>query len=81
MRKPFFVCLALLLLCVTATSLGAQEQTLQLQLNAIAALHHGKVALFAENLKTGETAEIYADQPVPTASVIKLTMPCTSPDA
>jgi beta-lactamase class A len=74
MRKPFFACLALLLLCVTATSLGAQEQTLQSQLDSIAALHHGKVALFAENLKTGETAEIYADQPVPTASVIKLTI-------
>jgi len=48
--------------------------SLQFQLNEIAAKHHGKVALFAENLKTGQTAQIDPDAPVPTASVIKLTI-------
>jgi beta-lactamase class A len=47
---------------------------LQSQLDAIAAAHHGKVAFFAENLKTGETAAIDPDRPAPTASVIKLTV-------
>ncbi len=47
---------------------------MQSQLNAIAAKHHGKVALFAENLKTGETVALDPDAPVPTASVIKLTI-------
>ncbi len=45
---------------------------LQQQLNAMAAAHHGKVALFAKNLKTGQTVAIHADEPVQTASVIKL---------
>jgi beta-lactamase class A len=71
--KPHFICAASLLLWVTATSLAAQE-SLQSQLNSISAQHHGKVALFAANLKTGETAGIDPDQPVPTASVIKLTI-------
>jgi beta-lactamase class A len=62
-----------ILLCVTATPLVAQ-QSLQSQLDAVAAAHHGKVALFAENLKTGETVQIDPDRTVPTASVIKLTI-------
>lgn len=33
---------------------------------------HGKVALYATDLATGQTVAIDADQPVPTASVIKL---------
>lgn len=46
--------------------------TLQARLNAIARAHHGKVALFAKQLRTGQTVEIDADEPVQTASVIKL---------
>jgi beta-lactamase class A len=42
------------------------------QVKAIAAEHHGDVALFAENLKTHETVAISPDTPVQTASVIKL---------
>jgi beta-lactamase class A len=42
------------------------------QVKAIAAEHHGDVALFAENLKTHETVAISPDVPVQTASVIKL---------
>ncbi len=47
---------------------------LQQSLEAIVAQHHGKVALFAENLKTGQTVGIHPDEPVQTASVIKLTV-------
>ena len=53
--------------------LRAQEDAaLDAQLKAIAAAHHGKVTLFAHNLKTGQTAAVIPDEPVQTASVIKL---------
>jgi beta-lactamase class A len=45
---------------------------LQKQLNRMAAHFHGKVTLYAINMKTGDTVAIDADQPVQTASVIKL---------
>lgn len=45
---------------------------LELQVQSIAAEHHGNVALFAENLKTHQTVSISPDTPVQTASVIKL---------
>jgi beta-lactamase class A len=35
---------------------------------------HGKVAYWAHDLSSGQTMELNADQPVPTASVIKLTV-------
>jgi len=42
------------------------------QLRSIATAHHGTVALYAQNLKTGRTASIEPDRPVKTASVIKM---------
>jgi len=48
------------------------DGALQKRVEAIAAAHHGDVALFAENLKTNEAVAIGADTPVQTASVIKL---------
>lgn len=45
---------------------------LQQTLEAIAASHHGEVALFAENLRTGQSVGLRADEMVQTASVIKL---------
>lgn len=48
------------------------SEPLQRALQAIVAEHHGDVALFAENLKTGQTVGIHADRAVQTASVIKL---------
>jgi beta-lactamase class A len=49
-----------------------QPAPLRSQLQSIVAQHHGKVALFAENLQTHETVAISPDEPVQTASVIKL---------
>jgi beta-lactamase class A len=60
----------LALICVFASSLFAAD--LKSDLEQMAAKHQGKVALFAKNLKTGETIAINADEPVQTASVIKL---------
>ena len=53
--------------------LRAQEDVaLDTKLQAIAAAHHGRVTLFARNLRTGQTAAIAPDELVQTASVIKL---------
>lgn len=60
----------LALICVFASSLSAAD--LKTDLEQLAAKHQGKVALFAKNLKTGETIAINADEPVQSASVIKL---------
>lgn len=49
-----------------------QDKTLDQELEKIAAAHHGKVALYAENLKTHQTASFSPDLPVQTASTIKL---------
>lgn len=58
--------------CLTA---GAEEdQALLMRLKAIAETHHGKVAFYAENMKTGQAVSLNADTPVQTASVIKLTV-------
>ncbi len=69
-----------MLLAAVAISLQASAESsaassaLQGQLAAAAAAHHGRVALFAQNLKTGQTVSLDADRPVQTASVIKLTV-------
>jgi len=67
---------------LTAASLSAalaqspapqrEDRQLDQQLEAIAQAHHGHVALYAENLKTGQSASLDPDLPVKTASVIKL---------
>jgi beta-lactamase class A len=51
-----------------AQSDAALTRNLQSQISGF----HGKVALYATDLATGKTVAIDADQPVPTASVIKL---------
>lgn len=63
----------LLITFSTATLFSQSSADLQKEITATAAVHHGKVALFAENLKTGQTAGIQPDEVVQTASVIKLT--------
>jgi beta-lactamase class A len=70
MRKLFLV--ALMLAFSTTTLLCETDSSLQLKVQAMAERHHGRVGLYATNLKTGETIAINADQAVPTASVIKL---------
>src|SRR5215470_12694777 len=48
------------------------DAKLQQQLTALAAAHHGQVAVYAKHLNTGRVVAMNADQPVQTASVIKL---------
>src|SRR5580658_10500310 len=70
---------AAILAACCAASIAAQTQPTQQddpqldqQLLAIAQAHHGHVALFAHNLKTGQTASLDPDEPVKTASTIKM---------
>jgi beta-lactamase class A len=64
--------LVVAILAVAGTHAQNATSSLTAQVHAIAAEHHGEVALFAENLKTHETVAISPDTPVQTASVIKL---------
>src|SRR5262249_35903001 len=59
---------------LSSMSITAFAADLQAQLDAMAKQHPGKVALYAKNLKTGQTVQIDSDRPVKTASVIKLTI-------
>ena len=69
MRKLLLV---VLLFGFSANLVCETDSALQQKVQAMAEQHHGKVGLYAANLKTGETIVINADQVVPTASVIKL---------
>jgi beta-lactamase class A len=63
-----------------AQSVGQQtdgqqtDEALQREVAAIAGAHHGQVAMYATQLNTGKTVALHADEPVQTASVIKLTI-------
>jgi beta-lactamase class A len=82
MAYPIKIVLMALLGCSAAAVLPAQQPgpqnenqedpQLDQQLQSIAAAHHGMVAVYAHNLKTGQTASLTPDQPVKTASVIKM---------
>lgn len=48
------------------------DRNLDQQIKQIADAHHGHVALFAHDLRGGKTASLEADEPVQTASVIKM---------
>ena len=52
----------------------AQDGDLQKRVEALAASHHGKVALYATQLSSGRSIAVDADKAVQTASVIKLAL-------
>lgn len=65
----------LLLLPLCASISRAQDDTaLENKLRPVIAAHHGRVAVYAEDLTSGKTLSLNADTPVQTASVIKLTV-------
>ena len=72
-KQSIYRILPLAVLVFFAGGLAAQEDAaLNSQLKDIAAAHHGKVALYAHNLKTGQTVSLDPDTPVKTASTIKM---------
>lgn len=66
--------LAALLLCCAAPAYAQQDAALQARLHGMVAGYAGKVALYAVDLRSGKSVALDADTPVPTASVIKLTI-------
>lgn len=71
------ICTTLLLAVATVPSFaqsvpGQRDQTMQNLMEAYAREFHGKISLYAKQLKTGQEVEVAADQPVNTASVIKV---------
>lgn len=59
-------------LAMCADASPQEDTQLDQQIKTIADSHHGQVALFAHDLKTGQTASLLPDEPVQTASVIKM---------
>ncbi len=77
MPRKFLLLLAAAVLAAVPTQIHSQasqkdDPQLDAELEKIAAAHHGSVAVFAENLKTGQTASLSPDLPVQTASTIKM---------
>src|SRR3954467_9381720 len=60
----------LLLLTIRLPALGA-DSSLEARLMPLIEAHRGKVAVAVKNLATGETFVYHADDPMPTASLIK----------
>ncbi|HEV3150644.1 MAG TPA: serine hydrolase [Acidobacteriaceae bacterium] len=66
----FFI--ASLFFTTFAFSQTSAQNALRSQVDQIASQHHGQVSVYAKDLKTGQTIALKADEPVQTASVIKL---------
>lgn len=75
MRKVLLL-LSLFVLFHTSHALAqpAAATPLEAQMQKLAAQHHGQVAVFARDLKTGQSVAVKADEHVQTASVIKLAL-------
>jgi beta-lactamase class A len=71
MPRKFLLLAATILLSLPVVAQN-EDTSLDTTLQQIAAAHHGKVAVYAENLKTHQTASLTPDLPVQTASTIKL---------
>jgi beta-lactamase class A len=69
MRKATLLSFVIVLLAAISAS---AQPALQQQVDQIAAQHHGQISVFAKDLKTGQSVAVKADEPVQTASVIKL---------
>ena len=73
MRKATLLSLVVTLFAVVhAPAQNVASDPLLKQVKEIPAQHHGQVSVFAKDLKTGDTIAVKADEPVQTASVIKL---------
>jgi len=70
----FLLAILLLAVCSAAPAFAQEDTALDAQLRGLVSAFQGKVALYATDLRTGKTAGIDPDTPVPTASVIKLTV-------
>jgi beta-lactamase class A len=69
-----FLLAAFFLLTVSAILRAQEDDALKAQLMPLIQAHHGHVTLYAHDLNSGKTVAIDPNTPVPTASVIKLTV-------
>jgi beta-lactamase class A len=60
------------LLAFASLGTAQDDPALDQQLKSIADAHHGHVALYAQDLRSNKTASLLPDEPVQTASVIKM---------
>lgn len=67
------IALVFAMTCIS-TARAQEDSALQNRLHALTVNYAGKVALYATDLRTGKSVALDADTPVPTASVIKLTV-------
>src|ERR1700728_3914779 len=75
MSRTLLLCSALLILPLVLAGSPASapnDPTLRAALESMVAAFHGHVSFYAHDLVSGKTVAIDADQPVATASVIKL---------
>ncbi|MFO0788582.1 MAG: serine hydrolase [Pirellulales bacterium] len=82
---PHAIAAFVLALLLTSTSRAAEtsdtQKSLEQTLLPMIQAHEGEVGLAVKNLKTGESYEYKADQPMPTASLIKLAVMIATYDA
>jgi beta-lactamase class A len=71
-RRRIAFAVQILGLAAALSASAQQDPQLDQQIKSIAAAHHGQVALYAHNLRTSQTASLLPDEPVQTASVIKM---------
>jgi beta-lactamase class A len=64
--------LALAVLLFAPSALPQADSSLEKHLKKSVAQHQGRIGFVAKNLKTGQTVNLGGDEPVPTASTIKL---------
>ncbi len=69
-----YILAIILALAMAQPALAGEDTVLDAQLNTLTSSYQGKVALYAIDLNSGKTVTLNADTPVPTASVIKLTV-------
>jgi beta-lactamase class A len=63
---------ALVLALAASAAAGADDPSLESRLRPLIEAHKGRVAVAVKNLETGESFAYHADDPMPTASLIKL---------
>lgn len=69
---PLSARLLAIVLALSPLAMAQEDTALDQQLKTIADSHQGHVALFAHDLHSGKTASLLPDEPVQTASVIKM---------
>jgi D-alanyl-D-alanine carboxypeptidase len=71
-RSTFLLAILLLIAFVASGAVHAQPPTLDSEIQPLVAAHKGRVAVAIKDLTTGETLALQGDEPMPTASLIKI---------